>query len=130
MGREMPDWPSLWEREPGLRPAGVIVKYGGGDDAGYNVRTNRVGWEPVPEEIAAALCRDRAVRWMALIGVLLIAHDRDSDAHAIYLDPRNAVGFGTRLGPFKGPTLDDALFAACKAVLDARKENHDGQADA
>lgn len=127
-----PDWPSLWELEPGLRPPEVeynekLVEYG-------------IGWQLTIEcrplcppiraygdaEMVAPYCRDAAVRWLAAtVGGCEVRYPekvRGKVTHAVALsgpgcDPCDIGGDG---GWFIAPTLDAALFAACRAVVEAR----------
>ena len=67
---EQPNWPTLWEREPGLRPEHAEpfnVERFKGDRVG---RFAGLLWgdHPYTPAVAAALCRDAAVRWLATVG--------------------------------------------------------------
>ena len=105
----MPDWPSLWERESGLRPDAL-------GDVGR--------WEELPKtapSLFAALCRDAAVRWLMDQGWYIHLHRpgrRANPTEQVMVRFINADGSTTS---HTGLTLDAALFAACAAVLDARE---------
>lgn len=115
-----PNWPELWEREPGLRPM-ALTHYGDiwalayvdapADEPDFGCETT------ISEGTASALCRDAAVRWLA---------DR---MWAVSINAKKAEGDQWEIGPSDmpneerwgmGDTFDAALFAACKAVLASR----------
>lgn len=121
-----PNWPELWAREPGLRP----------DFAGYRLVENAPWYmlaekcsSPtnviLPGEVSDSLCRDAAARWLAeraKPGDLRICAPGvyNTDKFAVeMLNSDTPTGNGC---VWFGDTLDDALFAACTAVLDARLE--------
>lgn len=109
-----PDWPSLWEREPGLKPEGLeamaqwlITSDGEGMTGKDDVR--------IKETNDAALCRDAAVRWLGKIDTLLIQEFNITVPMWKLSMPYGHEPFG---GNFS--TLDEALYTACSAILDVR----------
>lgn len=111
---KMPDWPSLWELEPALKPDGL--EYVRTAEPAYaTVR----GW--VDDAMAAALCRDAAVRWLESqfegAGIIAWRIDRPTRRAA----GTWFIGYHEGYSDFKdlgeGPTKDDALFDACKNVI-------------
>lgn len=111
-----PDWPSLWAREPGLKPEGVWA-----DRDGYYLNDiGPLGTDAIPLHAGLALCRDAAVRWLTSLGM---------DLRISFWDERWFAELWTNMyggeDDFRdqsetGDTLDAALFAVCAAVLDAR----------
>lgn len=104
----IPDWPSLWEKEPGLRPDWVVVFHGHRYTHGQIY--DEEGVLTLPDDVASSLCRDAAVRWLTNQGYVI------SDRYVF--DPDHGeltISIGS------GDTLDDALFAACKAIIEGKK---------
>lgn len=156
-----PNWPELWALEPGLRPEGLYYEADPHTDQSVRVEMawtheaieecvghglERIGRGVVEESVAAALCRDAAVRWLAahdavVIVEVMAAKDNDPtrtcwahlapDGFVVWIrwetEPPDAVKVDEWLQydddcvvtGHGGATLDAALFAACKAVLDA-----------
>lgn len=113
-----PNWPELWAREPGLRPARLIRNQG---DWVVELWTDPAGLNShhaiVADDLAAALCRDAAVRWLCegtnsdnVLGVEIFG----KDPWIVRVLPEDPAW------QFENNSLYAALFAACKAVLDAR----------
>lgn len=110
-----PDWPSLWKREPGLKPEGLTPA----DSYTGQPSMQAVSWDEgveqtfLPSEsLIAALCRDRAARWLADQAWYAV---KELDGWHFH----SWIGYAWGdTGPF--PDYDAALFAACKAKLDAR----------
>ena len=103
-------WIALWEQDETLRPDRMVHKpagaYGGTRETMWidDLRGHGVG-----DDLAAALIRDSAVRWLA------------ERAQEPCIMPDGSLtleaSFGAKFGgPFAGP-LSDALYEACKAVL-------------
>jgi hypothetical protein len=93
----IPDWPALWKREPGLRPD-ALAQY-------------------------AALCRDAAVQWLASLGNrrdLRIENRKGEWAVEVWTVMAGGEEDICDVSEI-GPTLDHALYAACRAVLDTPK---------
>lgn len=115
----MPDWPSLWKREPGLRPEGVQSPDPldgrwllDGDDPMSDI--------PISDRdgAVAALCRDAAINWLRGIGSITFS----TSGHAcIFMSDSTIYNPSDRWTRHGGETFDEALFNACKAVLDARE---------
>lgn len=95
--RECFDWPRLLAIEPGLRP--LQIQHG----------------REIGDEINAALQRDAAVRWLLKEAqqepYLECNPAGDQWVIVVHVPERKW---------FCLPTLDDALFAACEAILNAR----------
>lgn len=107
-----PNWPSLWEREPALRPD-VVDKYGTDAIACSNPKCY------------AALCRDAAVRWLLSLGdewwYLKLAFDPTNKLFEVTRYVEMAGGESDiPHQSFDSPSLDAAIFASCAAALDAR----------
>ena len=104
-------WTALWQQDEGLRPAngGYLLAFWSRDACwigGGEYKTEH-------PDVAAALIRDSAVRWLAeKAWEPCIMPDGSLTLEAAF-----GAEFG---GPFAGP-LDDALYAACKAVLAKEK---------
>lgn len=103
----IPDWPSLWEKEPGLRPEGLC-----GDSTHEDLwiycecgATQVVLSEP----IFAALCRDAAVRW------LVSKYPERDSCLIVYmtLSGKWCVQNGQDNQDYYGESLDEALFKSC-----------------
>ena len=133
----------MWALEPGLRPEGLLLATQGPN--GGPVYAEPLWWHrasPLDKEAAAALCRDAAVRWLARVngGTVGVVDDSPGDNAIVTIRwwegsdhpgegscPRyqqelpgvykDADGFMMR--DFCHPTLDAALFSACKAVIEA-----------
>jgi hypothetical protein len=137
----VPDWPSLWAREPALTPVGL-------EDAGHmNMHPDSTPRWTIAggcnccetcdgeamiygeSSTVADLCAMRAVRWLA--NERKAAFQRNADAEAAHIaagNPRFSVPPGfleniqvvhTILNAFTD--MDDAaLHAACRAALDVR----------
>jgi hypothetical protein len=109
-----PNWPSLWAREPGLKPVGDW-------SCGTEDFTRESYSKDKSDAIAAALCRDAAVRWLAIGGDLVV--NSGADGHAVIERYKGTEGICVGK-PFvllgAGDTIDQALYAACSAVLDAK----------
>lgn len=107
-----PDWPSLWKREPALRPARLTAHVGlwfWCDSDGEPVEL--IEYDGVSE----ALCRDAALRWLKAQGSV-----RTSGHACLFLSGNPIYGPGDTVTRYGGETWDAALVAACKAILDAR----------
>ena len=107
-------WLPLWEQDEGLRPQSLHWDGPGEDDHGgiYPASWMLRNRQTKPY-VAAALIRDSAVRWLAdKAWEPCIMPDG-----SLTLEASFGAEFG---GPFAGP-LDDALYAACKAVLGEEK---------
>lgn len=121
-----PAWAELHELEPGLRPDnGLVLEHGGWT---LNPYYKEAG---IDDEIAYSLCRDRALLWLA----------KDKFLHPKVLcnappwatspiDPVWEVGVYLPDDPdadedtgyvlYGGDTYDEALRAACAAVIAAK----------
>ncbi len=124
-----PDWPSLWDREPGLRPSNLRCAPDAGEPRGSSgkpvpdceIRLESMQWRECEDSTAAALCRDAASKYLAHwpdtddfegpLGVEIIGSDFDWRVTLLGWEEPSVFTCDTR---------DAALFAACKAVLDAR----------
>lgn len=125
----VPNWPELWEREPGLRPAEIMAPPTDAEQAAvdlaytmtYEEAATEMGTTKervrslcrvadakgiLPSHAMAALCRDAAVRWLAKMSC-----SGTDLSMSMWTEAKMALIHG-----------DNArLFAACKAVHDARK---------
>jgi hypothetical protein len=131
MGMEMPNWPALWEREPELRPMDVCSTLPG-DNAWVLHGASASNFMPMAETTFAALCRDAAVRWLAQQWLVvtppcIFSSSPTSDwglyrvgVHLELAWSMPEMRNGRRVGP-RIKTYDEALYAACKAVLNARQ---------
>jgi hypothetical protein len=104
LGMEMPDWPKLWEREPGLKPPDFTWP--------FHLETRALAMldyvlAPVEDEVAAALCRDAATSFLK-------AWYKD----ALPSDTVWPLGLQVHAALVRGSDVD--LYAACEAVLNAR----------
>lgn len=117
----IPNWPSLWEREPAMRPG-----HGGArPDYGLDFRAGTFSWtdETVSEttitdhQVGLALCRDAAVRWLGALGVVEITRRESGWAVLVSIAPTFAQAGGG------GPTIDEAIFKTAEWVLGARASN-------
>ena len=104
-------WIALWEQDEGLRPAngGYLLAFWSRDACwigGGEYKTEH-------PDVAAALIRDSAVRWLAECHWGPIDIERGVDWHVV-------LGHDYDIDA-TGDTLDDALYAACKAVLGEEK---------
>ena len=110
-------WAALWEQDETLRPK-ALRDFTPADHTLWQLTWGDYDSLTVPDRIAAALIRDSAVRWL-----LARNHGRsyvhiDSNA-GDPLPPIVIRSVGCMNKP--GDTLDDALYAACKAVLGEEK---------
>lgn len=131
-----PNWPELWEREPGLRPDNLTCRadiygrplYEHEHITELDGRGERCPAD-MPEKILAALCRDAAVRWLSQFAVHVVAPNDGSPprvfVHWLWGEPPPLLYSSFDGEPYAhiiGVTLDDALFAACSVVLDNKLE--------
>lgn len=141
----MPNWPELHERDPNLRPDDIVTNGGGRFRLEYGPAEPPMGnmawlWVPVntdgshrfdgtgciPCYGAIALCRDAAVRWLAkgerYLGFFEAKHLPGTPWSVVEMnynyDDTDLVIYPESSAVFATP--DEALFAAVKAVLDAR----------
>lgn len=118
MGSEMPDWAKLWEREPGLKPEHLSVGKAG--CLWLNLTKDDRYETAVSAELAAALCRDAAVRWLWKYG-FRVEHQDQPDGSFGSRSPFPFVLMSGKVGHEVGGFSEgEALFAACLAVLAAR----------
>ena len=100
-----PNWPELWEREPGLRPRYTNPA---GDEFVMVAWRDGCAWahpRVVQLEMAQnwqASCRDAAVRWLLTQGSVVIRRFNPVEVNDEW-----------------GSDLDEAMFFACKKALDA-----------
>ena len=101
-------WLPLWEQDEELRPEGLAIDKA--QQFWFESGTGKCAMR-CRLSVAAALIRDSAVRWLA----------KKMRACDIFYngDEGWAVGAGNVVGHLfnEADTLDDALYAACKAVL-------------
>lgn len=140
MSSTMPDWPSLWEKEPGLRPDGVDYRplctgqfhdddcwcedeESHADSIKPSYWLDDLSLEDIPKGRIEALCRDAAVRWLGEVKIVphngghfqVVTYGRTPGA----MSPARPTHDGGVFFP-ASKSLDAALFAACKAVIEAR----------
>ena len=123
MSSTMLNWPELWEREPELRPRDEDWELHAFNDP-EGIFGTLFQWRAVGESemhyenpvVAAALCRDAAVRWLANVGHQTLLIDCVGDDQW-YINP----GMCEDACSATADGFDAALFAACRAVLDAWK---------
>lgn len=114
----IPDWHSLWRREPALIPEGGEIV-----DAIDPDRPDHSPWGKIPKEdfdrFTAAMARDAAVRWLenqdGWIGGIILWWDRNKLEWTV--GRHNGHSDFDEYG--KGKTKDEALFAACFDRLSA-----------
>jgi hypothetical protein len=126
----MPDWPSLWEREPKLIPRTAPGEH---DTMGATMMRDQHGlfrwagswapsYPPIFPSVVAALCRDAAVRQLRVWRKeLCTAPGRvwGGDSPGLGAHPRaGELEAGVSTAILLGD--DDDLYAACEAVLNAR----------
>lgn len=118
-------WEPLAARCPELRPEGLSFhdNLPFRPDPAWFPRSTAPQWDsgpPLHPDEAAALWRDSAVRWLRTRRWVALCRDPGDGACAIYGGPDiftfNPVDINTLV---HGPTLDHAIAAAVKAVLDA-----------
>lgn len=107
---DTPSWAQLHELEPGLRPDnGLVLEHG---EWTLNPYYKEAG---IDDEIAYSLCRDRATDVLGSLGC--------------YVSPEGASGWAVwkrdgddTYAKVEGlrPTRDEALRAACAAVIGAK----------
>ena len=114
-------WLPLWEQDEGLRPQSLHWDGPGEDDHGgiYPASWMLRNRQTKPY-VAAALIRDSAVRWLAEKGLQPTIDNSHplGNPWAVVLADEMSCGLDAPCG---GETLDDALYAACKAVLGEEK---------
>ncbi len=126
-----PNWPALWAREPGLAPTNrvgaieCVLRLSALSGEWYWLGTDREksppdegSWGHESPLVAAALCRDAAVRWLLAQGFVIYPTGIVSQS---FRRPFTAfVAFGTHV------ELGEMVFSACLAVLDARAQTRCG----
>jgi hypothetical protein len=130
METTMPEWWKLWHREPALKPLDDSHLLDVCGLPGYD--TIRFKHREPYSTVIAALCRDAAVRWLAEQGIVVTPPCRVSSSptsdwclyrigvHPILMRAVVDMHNGRRVGP-RIKSLDDALYAACEIVLNARQ---------
>lgn len=132
----MPEWPSLWELEPSLRPdhlfyspKSVFFKKSQFVDDRAPASTT-VDYS-TPDDVAAAQCRDAAARWLLTMSLYLVPVYWVSKDKVLAVEPGTQhyqlcgsdsahEQLFTPSGQHLGPNYDEALFAACKQIIEAR----------
>ena len=111
-------WTVLWEQDDGLRPefdGWKLVMWG----REWSWICNSI-YKDAPVGLVAMAIRDSAVRWLAEKGLQPTIDNEHplGNPWAVVLADEMSCGLAAPCG---GDTLDDALYAACTAVLGEEK---------
>lgn len=121
--KQMPDWASLYDREPAIKPPRLEVV-----PSIDPARPDHAPWGQMPEddrdEALGAICAYFALRWLAVeAGVKIIGpHGPDCARCAGQVEVVFTTGVKSGDGQrreARADTLEEALFMACDAVLKA-----------
>jgi hypothetical protein len=107
----VPDWKSLAKLDHALWPTNLHYMHGCWWVDGYD---GSVAHDQVSESVASELCAMRAVRWLTAQSIVRI----DPLPRPTVMTPMDE--YGDNWYRWSADTLDAALYAATKAVLDAR----------